>query len=702
MNRITSHPIVSPPDGRREVGFSFDGQIHRGYEGEAISSALAAAGVSALSSHAKDGAPQGIFCANGQCSQCTIIVDGLARKACVTPLAEGMDLRGLKGLPRLPEASAAFGGAGKRRICADVLVVGGGPAGLAATVELAKLGLSVVLADDKASLGGKLVLQTHKFFGSEADCYAGTRGFDIAKKLESEVRALPQVTVLANSPVVGVYKDRVAGIYVDYRRYVLVEFRAILVAAGAREKSVLFPGNGLPGVYGAGAFQTMVNRDLVRPARRVLIVGSGNVGLIAAYHALQAGIEVAGIVEILDKVNGYEVHADKIVRMGVPIHLRTSVISVEGEGRVERATIARVDEKWRPLLDTARTYEVDTVLVAAGLSSCDELYRQALDFGFLAITAGDAEEIAEASSAIFGGRISALSLARMLGQKVELDESWLSKREVLRSKPGDRLSRDPVLPSASWEPVFSCREEIPCNPCTTVCPTKSIILKPRLGSIMDLPYYTGRDCKGCAACVAACPGLAVTLVRRIDERWSEVMLAWEFLVDFAPGKLLPLLDKEGTFLEEAELLKKTYFKRPRTTVLTLKVSASNATRASGIRVQDEAATASLPEARLDLFPEEAILCRCERVSVAEIREYAEANEIRDWNQLKSIRVGMGACGSRTCSSLLPQLWRSMGRDAAAPLTLRPLSMEVSMGDLVNEGSATQAGASDASSGRGEP
>jgi NADPH-dependent 2,4-dienoyl-CoA reductase/sulfur reductase-like enzyme/Pyruvate/2-oxoacid:ferredoxin oxidoreductase delta subunit len=689
MNRITRHPIVSQPEAERMVDFRFDGAACSGRDGEALSSALAAAGVVAFSRHAKDGAPQGIFCANGQCSQCTVIVDGLARKACVTPLKAGMDVRSLNGLPVLPADDKATPGTSKRRLSADVLVVGGGPSGLAATVELARMGLTVIIADDKASLGGKLVLQTHKFFGSEEDCYAGTRGLDIAKKLEADVRALPNVTVLANSPVVGIYKDQTAGVYLDYANYALVDFKALVIAAGARERSVLFPGNGLPGVYGAGAFQTLVNRDLVKPAKRVLIVGSGNVGLIGAYHALQAGIEVAGIVEILDKVNGYQVHADKIVRMGVPIYLRTSVVSVEGEGRVERATIAEVDASWKPILATARTFEVDTVLVAAGLSPCDELYRQARSFGFLAVTAGDAEEIAEASSAMFGGRIAALSLAKLMGQKVELDQSWVAKREVLKSKPGDRIAREAVKPSATWQPVFFCTEEIPCNPCTTVCPTKSIQLKARRGNIMDLPYYSGHDCKGCAACVATCPGLAVSLVRKLDEAWCEVMLPYEFLADFEAGVKLPLLDKDGAFLEEAEVLRKVFYKKQKTSVLTLKVSSANAAKAAGIRVQPEAATRPLAEPRFEYLPDDAVLCRCERVTVGEIKAYIERNDVRDMNQLKSLRVAMGACGSKTCSVLLPQVFKAMGRDpkAVAPLSLRPLAMEVPMGDLINESDA---------------
>lgn len=702
MRRITSHPVASPPTDRVEVTFSFEGKAIRGFRSEPVSTALEAAGIVAFSRHSRDGGPQGLFCANGQCSQCTLVIDGLPRKSCVTPLEEGMVVRSLVGLPELPLDSRPFAGSSRDALSCDILVIGGGPSGIAAAIELGKLGFQVIIADDKDRLGGKLVLQTHKFFGSEEDCYAGLRGIDIAAKLEAELRDSPNVRILANSPVVGVYKDRKAGINLGYKSYALVEFRALLVAAGAREKSILFPGNDLPGVFGAGAFQTLVNRDFVRPSKRVLIVGSGNVGLIAAYHALQAGIEVAGIVEILGKPNGYKVHADKIVRMGVPIHLSTTVLSVEGKGRVEKATIAKVDGSFNPVFESARSYEVDTVLVATGLSSCDEFFRQAQAFGIPSVTAGDAEEIAEASSAMFGGRIAAQRLARMLGANVAIDEGWLALRDVLKSRPGDWVARPPEQPEEKWKPIFTCNEEIPCNPCTTVCPTNSISLKPKRGSIMDVPWYSKRDCIGCGACVAVCPGLAISLVRRVGDERAEVMLPWEFEAPFDKGKEFLVLDKEGAILESGRLVKKVFNRKNKVWLLTLDMSSRNATRAAGLRVQDEAVVASKEERIAACPPDEAIVCRCERVTVGEILAFIRDNEVRDINQLKSIRVGMGSCGSKTCSAILPSVFRKAGLDPQSieKGSLRPLNMEVTMGDLVNEGGEGPVDSSHAW--RGEP
>jgi NADPH-dependent 2,4-dienoyl-CoA reductase/sulfur reductase-like enzyme/Pyruvate/2-oxoacid:ferredoxin oxidoreductase delta subunit len=683
MRRIVDHPVLGSLEGRRELRFRFDGADLVGYEGEMISSALFASGITRFSLHSKGAAPQGIFCANGQCSQCTILVDGQPRKSCVTALAEGMELGTLEGLPILASRPPSKALRAPGRIVADVLVIGGGPAGMGAAKELAALGLSVLVADDKERLGGKLLLQTHKFFGSERDCYAGTRGFDIAARLEAELRADSRVRILANSPVVGIFKDGKAGIYQDRSNYLLAEFKALVVASGAREKSILFPGNDLPGVYGAGAFQTLVNRDRVKAADRVLIVGSGNVGLIGAYHALQAGIEVAGIFEIADRINGYKVHADKIVRMGVPVFLSTTIVSAEGEGRVQRATVAKVGPDWKPLLDTARTYEVDTVLIAAGLSPCDELYRQARAFGILAVKAGDADEIAEASSALFGGRIAAFALARTMGLRVEIDESWIAKREVLKSKPGDRMERERVEPSPFWKPVFFCDEEIPCNPCTTVCPSGSISLRERKGNLLDLPYFRGKDCKGCSACVSACPGLAISLVRAIDGGWCEVVLPYEFRADFEPGERRELLDRDGEPVETAELLKKVYNGKYRTWVLHFKVSSANATRVIGLRVQSREAVAALSTPRFSFAPDDAIVCRCERVSLGEIVRFIRENDARDVNQLKAIRAGMGSCGSKTCAPLYAAAFRAAGVDPAevAEGRLRPLEMEIPLGVL---------------------
>jgi sarcosine oxidase subunit alpha len=197
LKRITKHPILEIPENK-EVAFTWNGKKLTGYEGEMISSALFANDIHIFGHHSKDNSPQGMFCANGQCSQCMVIADGLPVKSCMTPLAEGMVVGSVEGLPRLPadDAEPRIPPVDTREV--DVLIIGAGPAGLAAAVELGKLGVETLIIDDKDRPGGKLVLQTHKFFGSVEDSYAGTRGFEIAAILEEEINKLESVEIWSN------------------------------------------------------------------------------------------------------------------------------------------------------------------------------------------------------------------------------------------------------------------------------------------------------------------------------------------------------------------------------------------------------------------------------------------------------------------------------------------------------------------------
>ena len=695
MSRILSHPVLPAGSGNAEAGFIFEGVQVKGHAGEPVSSALMALGEADFSRHHKDGSPQGLFCANGQCSQCTMLIDGMPRKACLTPLVEGMDVRRLNGLPFLTEVDEPFVQAEQRTIRTDILVIGGGPSGLAAAFELGRIGFQVIVADDKEKLGGKLVLQTHKFFGSENDCHAGVRGIAISGLLEEKLKKLPNVTILPNAPVVALFKDRRAGLYKDYSSYLLVDFTALVVATGAREKAILFPGNDLPGVLGAGAFQTIVNRDLVAASRRILIVGSGNVGLIAAYHALQAGIEVAAIVEMTGRMTGYKVHADKIRRLGVPIHLNTTILKAEPADscRVGHALTARVDDRFQPIPGTEISWDIDTVLIATGLVPCDEFLTQARTYGIMAVAAGDAEEIAEASSAMFGGRLAAFNLAKLLGRRVEIDPALAVTRDILKSRPGDSFARSPVMPGDEWRPVFFCSEEIPCNPCATVCPFGSIGLRSVRGTIMDLPYFEGSHCSGCGSCVAICPGLAISLVRRSGPDTAEVVLPWEMPADFLPDAEFELVDQEGKMLEHAKLASKRWIPKRSTWLLSFRTTLAHASSIAGARLAAQESTSPAPGAQSSermataCSDEESIVCRCERVTLGELIAFIKEHHVRDMNQLKTLRVGMGACGGKTCSQLAARAFKAAGVDPAGvePGSLRPLFMEVPMGELVNEG-----------------
>ena len=678
MERITEHPVLQPAE-RAAVNFTFDGRPCSGLEGEMISSALYANGIKIFSLHKKDSAPQGIFCANGQCAQCSVIADGLTVKSCVTPVREGLNVETLRGEARLPRVACGVEFGRVEELDVDALVIGGGPSGLAAAAELGKLNVNTLVIDDKAGFGGKLVLQTHKFFGSVEDCYAGTRGVDIADKLGEQLKEYPSVKAWPNATCLAVFSDKKVGV-LRGDSYYLIRPKTLINATGAREKSLAFPGNTLPGVYGAGAFQTLVNRDLVRPAKRLFIVGGGNVGLIAAYHALQAGIQVVGLIEAMAECGGYKVHADKIKRLGVPVYTRHTILRADGKDGLETVTIAGVDAKFNPLPGTEKTFKADTLLIAVGLNSVDEFHAQALEAGMDSFICGDAEEIAEASAAMFSGKITAHKVLKTLGVMASpVPQFWFDRLEVLKSRPGATENSGAKRPPNPVYPVLHCRQEIPCNPCVTVCPKKSIKLAG--DSIMTVPRFSG-DCIGCFKCLIICPGLAVTIVDyRKDSKNPSVALPFEIGRGLVKkGDKVRLTGWEGADLGEAEVLDVKDFKAENTLIVIVKASPETADLAVSLKLYPaeagEKCVADLAKA-----DDETMICRCERVSLGEIRR-AIRSGMRDLNQLKAVtRAGMGACGSKTCSSMLLNIFRSEGVDpkTVTAFTKRPLFVEAPLG-----------------------
>jgi len=679
--RIRKHPILTIPD-EEAIAFTWNAAPLSGVDGEMISSALIANGVHIFGHHPKDGSPQGLFCANGQCSQCLVIADGRPVKACMTPLRAGMAVQSVEGLPRLPAEDAPPQAAPVEAVATEVLIIGGGPAGLSAAIELGKLGVRTLVVDDKDRLGGKLVLQTHKFFGSVEDSYAGTRGFEIGNILAAEIAKHPSVEVWLNTTAVAVFADQVVGVVRD-GRYLSVKPAKLMAATGAREKMLSFPGNTLPGVYGAGAFQTLVNRDLVKSSERVLIVGGGNVGLIAGYHAIQAGIEVVALIEALPQVGGYKVHADKLARLGVPIFTRHTITCAAGTDRVESATIAELDDQWNVKPGTEKTFAVDTVLIAVGLAEVNEFYLKAKQFGMDVFHAGDAQEIAEASAAMFTGKIEGLRIARSLGvYSGEVPKEWDDKATVLKSRPGSVVRREPPAKEEGVFPVFHCYQEVPCNPCTSVCPQRAIHTEN--DTITGLPYFVdNEDCTGCASCVAVCPGLSVTLVDyRKDPEHPLVILPYEVWREKVEvGRKVPVTDVDGAILGYYAVEKvKTRKKYPGTLMVHIRVDRPVAKRAAGIWVQERQINPMTVYEKAPP-PDEAIVCRCERISAGEIRS-AIRSGVRDLNQLKALtRAGMGACGSKTCRPMIWRMFKEEGVDLGTVTDRvdRPLFVEVPIG-----------------------
>ncbi|HXY12205.1 MAG TPA: (2Fe-2S)-binding protein, partial [Thermoplasmata archaeon] len=374
---------------------------------------------------------------------------------------------------------------------------------------------------------------------------------------------------------------------------------------------------------------------------------------------------------------------------GVPVYTSHTVLRAEGKDRVERIIIARADEKFRPVPGTELSYEVDTVLVAVGLSSVNELYEEGRRLGVKVYSAGDAHEIAEASAAMFSGKIVAREILKDLGIPVEIPPDWLTIQAMLRSHPGPVLGYYPPPPDMTVYPIIRCAQEIPCNPCTDVCITDGIVIPE--GNLLGRPKLVG-DCVGCLKCVAICPGLAISLVdKRHDptRTVARVTVPWEMPEELVHvGDTVPTTGFEGESVGTGKVLRILSGKSlNRRRLMVLEVPFADAEKVAGVRVRAPE-TPSTPEAVEPVTDDEVVICRCERVTKEMIAEYLRDSGSRDFNAIKAaLRTGMGPCGGKTCAELTFRLFRELGVDpkSVTPPVHRPFTHEVPMKAFLVEG-----------------
>ena len=346
----------------------------------------------------------------------------------------------------------------------EIVVIGGGPAGLCAALQAARQGAKVTLIESDERLGGQLIKQTHMFFGSQKQ-HAGVRGIDIATMLIDELNSLPNVEINLGATVIGRYFEDGALTIEDHEAFRVMLPQKVILACGASEKFLAFPNNDLPGVYGAGAVQTLMNVFGILPAEKVLMIGAGNIGLIVSYQLIQAGVEVTAILEGGPRIGGYLVHASKIRRLGVPILTRHSIKAALGKEAVEGAVIHQLDERWQPVAGSERTIACDAICLAVGLSplsellwqtGCQMLYVPELG-GYVAqrnahmetttegiYIAGDIAGVEEASAAMVEGHLAGLYAATALGYQTAetaiIEKDLLAQLTDLRSGPvGEKI-----------------------------------------------------------------------------------------------------------------------------------------------------------------------------------------------------------------------------------------------------------------------
>lgn len=471
----------------------------------------------------------------------------------------------------------------------DLIVVGAGPSGLSAAIEAAGRGMRVLVFDENEKPGGQLFKQIHKFFGSR-EHKARIRGFRIGQQLLQEA-ADAGVKVRLSATVIGLYQDNELVVRIgDAIEHVKGD--TIIIATGASENMVTFEGWTLPGVIGAGAAQTMMNLHGILPGKRVLMLGTGNVGLVVSYQMMQCGCEIAALADAAPRIGGYGVHASKIARCGVPFYLSHTIKKAEGTDYVTGVTIAEVDEHFQFIPGTEKHFDVDTICIAVGLSPMSQLLKMAgakmVDdpskggqvpvcgaYGETSLpgvyVAGDVAGIEEASSAMIEGRMAGAAAAARLGfmeeaecsrrqqqlsdsleelrqgmfapknkgKKIETTDEGIPLSRTLLTKgyiSDDEIEAFPGFTHrVGVHPIIECTQNIPCNPCQDVCPVGCITIGSKITALPRLDENA--ICADCGMCVASCSGQAIFLVDEDKgDGTAEVTIPYEFLP----------LPKEGT------------------------------------------------------------------------------------------------------------------------------------------------------------
>ncbi len=356
-------------DRAHPVPFTFDGQLLEGFRGDTLASALLANGVHRVATSVALGRPRGIVSCGPEEPSAVVQIEAPFPEpmvaATMIDLYDGLVASSLAGQGRLADRADPARYDSSYLHC-EVLVVGGGPAGMAAAVNAGRSGVRVILVDERAEPGGWSLDSGRDLGATEAAV--------------AELTAAPNVRVLSRTTAFAYNDDNFvlavqrrtnhlgAGAPAHVARERLLRIRAahVVLATGAHERPIAFAGNDLPGVMLAGAARSYVNRYGIRPGERAVVFTDNDSAYAAAIDLAAAGIEVVAVVDTRNHV----VSAPQASLASIPVHRGCVIDQAHGKDHVESVNVVRRDGT------AAARYEIDLVAVSGGWNPAVHLFSQ--------------------------------------------------------------------------------------------------------------------------------------------------------------------------------------------------------------------------------------------------------------------------------------------------------------------------------------
>ena len=680
MHKISQHPIIQIPDSEK-TEFQYNGSKVTGEKGFTIAAAMHQAGFP-IHSHSLKNRSRSLECGIGKCGACEMLVDGEIKRICITLVDK---IKKVEEIPHdyVAEETKYIKSESINVYKTQVVIVGAGPAGLATREILNQHGISNLVVDSNAEIGGQFNMQTHQFFFFEKEKkYGGLRGFEISKLLAGD----DHEGIMLDSTVWDIFENnRVAIKNFKTQKIFYIDCNYFVVASGAVPSLPTFHNDDLPGVYTAAVVQKMMNTELTLLGKNILTVGAGNIGYLTSYQLTQAGACVKAIIEAQAHEGGFPVQANRVRRLGIPImlsHLILEAIPNEKGDGIKAAVIAQA-ENFKAIPGTEKMIDgIDAINICTGLMPDDALLIKGREmFGRRCWGAGDAVRIGEGTSAVLRGKQVAYEILDAIIQPYNYDDYLLVSKEYIDSQQHPfKVIEEPFMPEPERmkKPfvIIDCLYGFACNPCAFACPYGAITKS----STSTVPLIDYEKCVGCMDCIYQCPGLAI-FGYNIEK--GTFFLPIEF--DMNEGEEVYLVDNDARILGEG-FIQKILRKKNLTHVARIKsegMKDEDKTKVRGFIIKRDYPEKIELKPHGESFMSDMFMCHCDDVQFDDVmriigdRKFISVEEIKHTTHL-----GMGPCRGKRCIQRLKQNLRPKGIRLIGGSTPRaPMSNQISMGEL---------------------